>query len=696
MGTVARVRLRLGRADPSGVGRAGPEPKESPRIWTVSAEQIGWTLAGVTLLLWSLDIFGYVDNDPWLSPIMALLALWGLGTVAASWLPRRQVDRRLAAILAGATVALVVLGLVVWSYTQVVVNPSYGTDEVAFDQFAAQLVLHGLNPYVHSMAPAFSAFHVSPDGYTFTLTGQPITRLSYPALSFLLYVPFLAAGWSAQLAVWINVAAWAVGISLTFVLLPRSVRPLALVLGSLGIYVAYAVGGVTDALFVPLLVGAAWRWDRFAALRGWRAWRGPVLLGLAMAVKQTPWLVLPFLAGGIGLEASRASWRVGARTAGRYVGIALAAFAVPNLVFFAEAPRAWIAGVLTPVLGHAVPAGQGLIGLSLFLGVGGGSLGAYTVTLLIVLAALFAVYLSAYRLLKGWAVVLPAVVLFFSARSFGSYLVSLVPAAMVAAFSVEGAAVPLWRGWRWVALAGAGGSAAAVVVVLSVPAPLTLEVTNVRTSGQLATVVSLRVQATNHTGSPIQPSFSVESGGTISAFWLTSGPRRLAPGETADYRLLAPNFEAQPTIASAFQVVAFSSSPASVSVSRPFSVTTLHLSLQPDFINHFVTVGQSVTVRAQLLDALDQPVRRSGVPVYLGQVIYAQEGAMLSQARINGSPPGQTPVAAFTNADGVATFVIRGTNAPSNPVYFEANLVNGTQYFPYGYSQILPIRFKAR
>ncbi len=145
---------------------------------------------------------------------------------------------------------------------------------------------------------AFSLFHVSPDGYTFLLNGQPVTSLSYPALSFLLYMPFLLAGWSSQLAVAINVLAWAIGIVLTFALLPRSLRPLAIVIGSFSVYISYAVGGVTDALFVPLLIGAVYKWDQFPRLRGVAAYRGPVLLGLAMAVKQTPWLVLPFLVAG--------------------------------------------------------------------------------------------------------------------------------------------------------------------------------------------------------------------------------------------------------------------------------------------------------------------------------------------------------------------------------------------------------------
>jgi len=52
------------------------------------------------------------------------------------------------------------------------------------------------------------------------------------------------------MAVAINVLAWAAGMLLTYVLLPRSIRPLAIVIGSFSVYIAYAVGGVTDALFV--------------------------------------------------------------------------------------------------------------------------------------------------------------------------------------------------------------------------------------------------------------------------------------------------------------------------------------------------------------------------------------------------------------------------------------------------------------
>ena len=119
----------------------------------------------------------------------------------------------------------------------------------------------------------------------------------------------------------------------------RNVAALAAVVVSMDVYIGYAVGGVTDSLFVPLLIGAAAGWDRFATTRGPAAWRGPVCLGLAMAVKQTPWLILPFAVAGIVIESRQPNGaRRAARDGLRYTGIALAAFPVPNLPYAVGAP----------------------------------------------------------------------------------------------------------------------------------------------------------------------------------------------------------------------------------------------------------------------------------------------------------------------------------------------------------------------
>src|ERR1700676_265702 len=308
----------------------------SSRLWL--------SLAGLIVIVWATQLIGYATTFPWLSAVVVVLGLWGLGTVVASWcLPMLLVGR--GQIIAWVTLVLAVVAFALWAFLYVYNDPRYGTDEIAFNQYAAHLLVHGANPYPRSMAPSFSLFHVMPDGFTYHLDGSPVTTLSYPALSFLVYVPMLALGWSTQVANVVNVTAWIVAVSLAFCLLPRNVRPAVIVIGSISVYVGYAVGGVTDALFVPLLVGAAYRWDRFGEHGRWQYWWSPVLLGLAMAVKQTPWLVLPFVMAGVVLEHDLWGRRAQLRVGCWYLLLCLGAFLLPNIAFIIANPHAWLTGV---------------------------------------------------------------------------------------------------------------------------------------------------------------------------------------------------------------------------------------------------------------------------------------------------------------------------------------------------------------
>lgn len=98
-------------------------------------------------------------------------------------------------------------------------------------------------------------------------------------------------------------------------------------------------------------------------------------------------------------------------------------------------------------------------------------------------------------------------------------------------------------------------------------------------------------------------------------------------------------------------------------------------------------------MRAEIVNRLDQPIHVAHLPVYLGQVIYAERGLQFSEASVNNSPEGQTPVEARTDKNGVASFTISSPVSGSNPDYFEANLVNPGVGYPYGYSPILAVRF---
>lgn len=668
---------------------------------TLSARS-SWTIVGATIMTWAFLLYGYSDSYPWLSAIEIIVGFFGLSVVATSWL---HTERPFPETFAWLALGVSITAFVIWCWIQVRVAPAYGTDESAFDQYAAQLVAHGHNPYVISMAKSFNLFHVSPDGFTFRLNGAPVTQLSYPALSFLLYVPFLLIGWSNQLAIGVNVAMWSLSVVLGYVLLPRAVKPLAIVLGSLGVYTGFAVGGVTDALYVPFLIVAVYQWDRVSQRQGWRRWISPAAMGLAMAIKQTPWFVLPFLLAGIYLEAQGAGGnpRQSISAVSSYVWRTGVVFLLPNVAFIVASPVGWLRGVLTPVFGNAVPAGQGWIALSNFLGIGGGLLRAYAILAVSVMILSLAFFILLYPRTKAIAVLMPSFVLFFSERSFANYLVMLLLPTLVAATSIRQVSTErrfvskaLWgtRFRRSCVGASLALSAFALTAVSVFHQPLTVQIESVTTTGQLATVVQAAVIVTNTTGSSVTPVFSSEGGGAITAPWnILTGPTRLGAGESRSYVIEAPNFPAQPSLSGGFQIVALTDSPPAMSVSTPYIPTTRHVNLEPEAVNKPVSVGVPITLTAQVLTSTNSAVDQAGIQVFLGQISYTQRGLLFTEAVINNGQIGQTPVKAFTNSHGVATFVVTGTQSSVTPVYFEANLVNSNASYPYGYSNIVPIRF---
>jgi hypothetical protein len=660
----------------------------APRLW--------WTLFGAVLLTWGFMIKPVAPHDDWGAVIGLLATAWGLGTVVVAWLPRRSTPAAalLGEVFAWATALIAFAAFIVWALEQLHAGSGYGTDELAFNQLAGQLARHGANPYTHSMRAAFPEFRVSPGGYTYTLTGRKVTQLSYPALSFLVYVPFLALGWANQLSPMLDVIGLGISTLLIFHLLPRPHRVFALVLGSIGVYASLAVIGLTDMVFMPLLVIAAYRWNRFDA-HSWRSYVGPVAFGLAMAMKQTPWPILPFLVVGLLIEEhDRAGLRAGLRRAGAYLGAAVGAFLIPNLPYMVAAPSAWVHGTLTPFVSNLVPAGQGAIGLSLVLRLGGGSLSAYTVLSLLVLVLLLVAYCASYPVLRPVTFFLPAIAYFFAGRSYAVYLVALIPPAVVGAMTLDspgvwprtagsghasgrssgspppgspppGSPPPIWATWArsrdW-AIATAGVGLLCVVCfifVLASKQPLSLRVTGVGTSPPNNLVEAMTVLVTNRSSSTATPAFTLQTDAGVTSFWhIVSGPRRLGPGRTATYALQSPNIPSELTLNQGITVLALLPHPASVSVSPAYAPPTWHGGFTPESIDSLVPVGRTVSFRVQLLNSWDEPIRRANVPVTVSQSLRGK----FAIAELNGGRAG-APATADTNANGVASFQIVGMTA---------------------------------
>jgi uncharacterized membrane protein len=454
----------------------------------------------------------------------------------------------------------------------------YSTDSGAFNQVAARVLVHGHNPYTASMASAAQLLKNPQLFWTYIVNGSHVTHLSYPAGSFLFEVPALWFGFHHQVSDWMDFYAWIVTGILLFVLMPASLRWLAALIAATPIFVGVFSSGGTDALFVPFLVLAVWRWDRFGAGRqaGIARWMGPIALGIACAIKQTPWFMVPFLVVGVVLEARRTD-RPALRLAGIYVGIVALVFAVVNVPFIIWQPAAWVHGNLIPFRQPLVVDGQGLVTLALHGITGGVALSKLTIaSALMYVALLIAMVIWFPAMKRVWLFLLP-LVFFVAARSLTSYLVDFFPAAVVAAFTVATVSTPAkaiaTARVRMALIATTTAAVVAGVVVASlafVSPPLQLAVRGVKTSNQATTLNAVTVTVDNQTSGTVIPHFMVIIGsGHPSGYWYPSSHRPvvLQPHGAATVTLYPPLFTGAPNHGDHWLVAAYTSSPEALSTS---------------------------------------------------------------------------------------------------------------------------------
>ncbi|HEX8982258.1 MAG TPA: glycosyltransferase 87 family protein [Ktedonobacterales bacterium] len=293
------------------------------------------------------------------------------------WLNHRGAQAIILALtLAAALVGVKQLGAMVMASAQ---PPVYPNDGATLDQYAAQQLLAGHNPYVTTnIVSAVTSLH-QPAQYTTPLhtgpfAGRALTdypsaterasafeatraagapafegKLSYPAFAFLPLVPFIWAGFpnATPLTLLYVLGLAALLVSAT----PKPLRPwmALLFLADVPLLNAALIADPDVLYIVPLF--AAWRWRERGALAA-------LLLGLALATKQLAWFSAPFLLVLV--------WRErGWRATGALLAGAAGVFAVINGPFFLNNPRAWLAGVLAPQFDPMFPLGNGLIRLSL-------------------------------------------------------------------------------------------------------------------------------------------------------------------------------------------------------------------------------------------------------------------------------------------------------------------------------------------
>lgn len=299
------------------------------------------------------------------------------------------------------------------------------TDELFFSVAAVREVLHGHNPYGEDLlkyVPLLIGANPEAGFFTKMLGGGTVSTVPYPALSILLYVPAVALRFSPH---WIGYFGFIAALLVLTGLAPpqfRTLAPLALFVNPGAL--EYVNSGVEDILYIAPLVLAAFFWTEMPVLAG-------AALGVACAVKQVPWLFVPFFligvyAAGDGPPADRSRKTLAALAA------VVVAFAVPNLPFAATAPLAWMQAVLSPITGTYVADGIGLVTLNNYWDV------LPRAALLVLSGAIFIVGLMLsvrfFAAMRNAMWLIPGLALFVAPRSLENYFMYLIPIAMVSWF----------------------------------------------------------------------------------------------------------------------------------------------------------------------------------------------------------------------------------------------------------------------
>ena len=255
------------------------------------------------------------------------------------WLRSRWARTLALALTLGASViGLRQVGVMVAATVQ---PPYYPNDGATLDQYAAQQLLAGHNPYVTTdIVAAINQYRQDPS-FTTPLRNGPFasrawtdypsaderraafktqtagnpeavqgfeTRMSYPALAFLPLVPLVWAG--LPNGVPLTALCWLALVALLVMAAPRDLRVWVGLLALADVPLLNAAGIADPDILYLLPLFAAWRWRERGALSA-------VTLGLALAAKQLAWFSAPSMSCWSGASGAGAPLCGGSRARAR-------------------------------------------------------------------------------------------------------------------------------------------------------------------------------------------------------------------------------------------------------------------------------------------------------------------------------------------------------------------------------------------
>lgn len=553
-------RIATGRA---GTGGSGPV--------TVHRLHMALTLlatAGVgvgTRSVWNQSVV----NHPGFAVALSLSYLVMLVAAALTLCARTsgQLMRIDVGVLA-TTIAVKVIAI--WPY--VTRERAIGVDEGQFMDKAARALAAGHNPYL-ARWPHLDPMRPSvPTLPTPLLNGHIVTDFGYPPFGAELGAVVQKVSHSYSGVVILSLLALVATTLIVYAVAPAPLRPLVtLGLLGLGTLTTYAQSAYPSLIALPFLCVALCRWTSIG--RGGRLGRSGLVragaLGLALCTHQLGWFVAVFLVVGLWLlRRGELSARAAAWLLIRYVATVAGTALLVTLPFLLSSPRALATQVLEPLTQHAVPHGQGLMDIPVYLFGGSDRLGYYGYASMLLLVALLVLYAARIRVLGPAVVVLPWLCFMVSTRSQDGYFILTMPLWIVGFATTHLAdfetahrlTAPAWlrragrgqpaRRIRVVAhLATAAlfvPAVACAAVATASPPPLALRVRTPVTTGH--PIRTLTVTAANRSAHAITPHFQATTTEVdVTQFWqIVSGPASLLPHHRAVYVLRPPGTSWKP------------------------------------------------------------------------------------------------------------------------------------------------------
>ncbi len=282
------------------------------------------------------------------------------------------------------------------------------TDEFLIDLYSAMKFLSGLNPYnpastanIYSYFKSFNlALNVTP-----TMYGGDITGLGYPALAFLIYIPYVYAGKFANLII--------TGIAtLPFIFIYKKFHDkkialyavFSLLINIIFIYsAAYSLIGLVWVVFMLI----SYYFRKNAAMSG-------IFFGLALSTKQFPAIIFPFFLYMIFRES-------GYKEAIKWFFYAFLVFIIINGYFILRSPVLYFKDILSPEISHLIGIGFGLSQLS-FLNFVYIPADFFTLLVLVLFLTLFILYIKYYDSLKFELFAFPFFIFIFNYRLLITYI----------------------------------------------------------------------------------------------------------------------------------------------------------------------------------------------------------------------------------------------------------------------------------